>query len=70
MTSTLLDAPSVFNCTGESGTLDELIVTVWESLRAHRDVACPVCAEKMSPEYGVHARPIGGRCSGCGSTLR
>jgi len=70
VTSTLLDAPSVFNCTGESGTLDELIVTVWESLRAHRDVACPVCAEKMSPEYGVHARPIGGRCSGCGSTLR
>ena len=70
MTSTLLDAPSLFDCTGEGGTLDELIVTVWDSLRAHLDVACPVCAEKMSPEYGVHARPIGGRCLGCGSTLR
>ena len=70
MTSTLLDAPALFDGMGETGTLDELIVSVWESLRSHRDVACPVCAERMSPEYGVHARPIAGRCSGCGSTVR
>ena len=70
MTSTLLDAPSLFACIDEGGTLDELIVSVWEALRANRDVACPVCAEKMAPEYGVHARAVGGRCSGCGSTVR
>ena len=70
MTSTLLDAPSLFDGVGEGGTLDELIVSVWEGLRANRDVACPVCASTMSPEYGVHARAIGGRCSRCGSTLR
>ena len=70
MTSTLLDAPSLFDEMGEAGTLDELIVSVWEALRADRDVACPVCAEKISPEYGVHVRAIGGRCSGCGSTVR
>lgn len=70
MTSTLLDAPSLFDLTGEGGTLDELIVSVWEDLRAHRAVACPVCAEKMSPEYGANARAFGGRCSGCGSTVR
>ena len=54
----------------QGGTLDELVVSVWEGLRANRDVACPVCAEKISPEYGVHARAIGGRCSGCGATVR
>ena len=70
MTSALLDAPSLFDCVDEGGMLDELIVSVWEALRADRDVACPVCAEKMSPEYGVHARAFGGRCSGCGSTVR
>ena len=70
MTSTLLDAPSLFDLTGEGGTLDELIVSLWEGLSAHRDVACPVCAEKMSPEYGVHARAIGGHCSACSSTVR
>ncbi len=70
MTSTLLDAPSLFDCMDEGGTLDELIVSVWEGLRASRDVACPLCAEKMSPEYGVHARAIRGRCSGCGTTVR
>ena len=34
MTSTLLDAPSLFGRIGEGGTLDELIVSVWEGLRA------------------------------------
>jgi len=70
VTSALLDAPSLFDLTGEGGTLDELIVSLWEGLSAHRDVACPVCAETMRPEYCVHARAIGGRCSGCGSTVR
>jgi hypothetical protein len=31
--------------------------------------ACPVCGEDMEPEYGAHALPIGGRCTGCGTTL-
>jgi len=70
VTSALLDAPSVVDCMDQGGTLDELVVSVWEGLRANRDVACPVCAEKISPEYGVHARAIGGRCSGCGATVR
>jgi hypothetical protein len=70
VTSTLLEAPSLFDLTGEGATLDELIVSLWEGLNAHRDVACPVCAEKLQPEYGVHARAIGGRCSACRSTIR
>ena len=70
-TCTLVETPSLFETVDDEdrGTLDELIVAVWDGLGAHRAVACPVCGEEMTPEYGAHARPIGGRCSGCGSTL-
>ena len=43
---------------------------MWEGLRDDANVACPLCGEEMKPEYGVHARAVGGRCSGCGSTVR
>ena len=69
-TCTLVDAPLLFDRLGEGGTLDELIASVWAGLSAHRPVECPVCAEEMTPEYGVHARAIGGRCSACASTVR
>ncbi len=49
--------------------LDELLVGLWEGLAAHRVVGCPMCGAEMEPEYAAHARPIGGRCKGCGSTL-
>lgn len=51
-------------------TLDEVIVTLWEELGADQTVVCPICGADMRPEYGVHARAIGGRCSTCGSVLR
>jgi hypothetical protein len=54
---------------GES-TLDELIVALWEGLSAHRAVACPVCGDEMIPEYGAHARAIGGKCCGCGTRVQ
>jgi hypothetical protein len=50
--------------------LDDVLVGVWEGLAAHRVVRCVMCGEDMAPEYGAHARPIGGRCTGCGTTLR
>ena len=69
-TCTLPVTPTLFDPVGEEGTLDELITAVWRGLSAHRTIACPVCEAEMRPEYGVHGRPIGGRCSGCGSTVR
>jgi hypothetical protein len=54
----------------EAGTLDELVAALWEGLRADRPVACPACGSPMRPEYGVHARAIGGGCSACGASLR
>ena len=68
--STLTVAPSLFDDVGGEPTLDEMIVGVWEGLTAHGVVECPVCQEEMAPEYGAHARPIGGRCGGCGAVLR
>jgi len=58
--------PSLFDVVGGEPTLDELLAGVWEGLTARAAVPCPVCGEKMEPEYGAHTRPIGGRCSGCG----
>jgi len=61
--------PSPRDPLSDEGTLDELISALWEGLDAHQSVACPVCGAEMKPEYGAHARAIGGRCASCGSTL-
>jgi hypothetical protein len=50
-------------------TLDDLITGVWEGLSSHHTVTCPVCSGKMAPRYGSGARPVGGRCRRCASTL-
>ena len=49
--------------------LDDVILSSWEGLSSHHTVTCPVCSGKMSPRYGSGARPVGGRCQRCGSTL-
>jgi hypothetical protein len=74
--SALADAPTLFDCAptlhdevGGEPTLDDLLSGAWEGLTAHKSVACPVCGDAMTPEYGVHALPIGGGCRGCGSRL-
>jgi hypothetical protein len=54
---------------GGEPTLDALVAGVWEGLAAHRSVGCLVCGEEMVPEYGAHARPIGGGCPSCGTKL-
>jgi hypothetical protein len=61
--------PSLFDDVGGEPTLDEFLVGVWEGLAAHRVVSCPACGSEMAPEYGAHARPIGGRCGACHTTL-
>jgi len=62
-------APSLFDDVGGEPTLNEVLSGAWEGLAAHQHVACPVCGGDMSPEYGVHARPIGGRCQSCETQL-
>jgi hypothetical protein len=59
----------LFDEAGGEPTLDELIVGVWEGLTARASASCPICSERLEPEYGAHARPIAGRCRQCGSRL-
>jgi len=61
--------PTLLDGVGGEPTLDELLVEVWEGLTTHRAASCPACRGQMQPEYGAHARPLGGRCVRCGSRL-
>ena len=81
MTALTLDRPRVpgretgepaqplFGDVGGEPTLDEVMSGAWGGLAAHQHVACPVCGGDMTPEYGAHARPIGGRCGSCQTQL-
>ncbi len=60
---------SLFEAEGGEPTLDDLISGAWEGLTARSATRCPVCSGVMTPEYGAHALPIGGRCGSCGTTL-
>ena len=51
-------------------TLDALFAETWIDLCGHRATECPLCGETMSPVYGAHARPVGGRCDSCGTEVR
>ncbi len=62
-------ALSLFDEAGGKPTLDDLVVGVWEGLTARATVACLICGGPMAPEYGAHSRPIGCRCTACGSVL-
>ncbi|MBV8712083.1 MAG: hypothetical protein JOY56_09900 [Solirubrobacterales bacterium] len=53
----------------DEGSLDELVAAMWTGLRGDQPVACLICGAEMRPEYGVHARAIGGSCSTCGASL-
>jgi hypothetical protein len=62
-------APRAAHASDRRPTLDDVLVGVWEGLSSHHTVTCPVCGGKMAPRYGSGARPVGGRCQRCGSTL-
>jgi hypothetical protein len=63
------DMTSLFDDVGGESTLDTLVSGAWEGLAAHKPVPCPVCGGEMTPDYGVHALPIGGCCQSCGTTF-
>ena len=53
----------------KSRSLDDLIADTWEGLVTGTS-QCPVCGGRLEPQFGAHARPVGGRCADCGSTIR
>jgi hypothetical protein len=60
---------TIFDGAGGGPTLDDVVSGAWEELTAHAVVDCPVCGGELVPQYGSQARPIGGRCRRCASTL-
>jgi hypothetical protein len=64
-------APASRNAPASRGglTLDRVLSVAWDGLAAHHSVTCPVCSGSMAPRYGSGAKPVGGRCTRCGSTL-
>ena len=62
-------AGSFIDGAGGGPTLDDVVAGAWEELTAHAVVECPLCDGELVPEYGSHARPIGGRCRNCRTTL-
>jgi hypothetical protein len=65
----LVETLPLFESATDEATLDERIVAVWEGVSAHQSVECPVCGGELRPEYGAHARAIGGKCARCGSSI-
>ncbi|MHB8659205.1 MAG: hypothetical protein ACYC91_14865 [Solirubrobacteraceae bacterium] len=65
----LAEAPTLFGAWGDDPTLDDVVVGAWDGLMALEVVPCPVCGAGLEPVHGVHPRPTGGRCRGCGSWL-
>jgi hypothetical protein len=51
-------------------TLEDLVTGAWGALQAGEPAACLACGTTLTPRYGAGARPLAGRCSGCGSELR
>ena len=69
--ATLLDVPVRADPDQAEGgaTLDDVIVSVWESLAADRVAPCLVCGGRLVARFGAGAAPVAGRCSDCGSEL-
>jgi hypothetical protein len=62
-------AEAVAQRPGGGLTFDEVLVGAWEGLSAHRTVPCPACDGAMAPRFGAGPGAVGGRCTGCGTTL-
>ena len=54
----------------EGPTLEDLVTGAWTALQADQPAACLACGTALTPRYGAGARPLAGRCGGCGSELR
>ena len=75
--ATLFDAPKEPACAhtrhvevaGSDGSLDRIMVESWERLTSRAPTPCLLCGGAMEPVYGANARPIGGSCCDCGTTL-
>ena len=50
-------------------TLDDLVVGTWDTLLVSHTATCLLCGGTLTPRWSAGPRPVGGRCTDCGSTL-
>ena len=50
-------------------SLADLVSSTWDSLAVAETASCFVCGGDLLPRFGAGARPVGGRCTDCGSEL-
>jgi hypothetical protein len=62
-------APAPAPITEGERSLDDLVSATWESLGTAEVASCFVCGGDLLPRFGAGARPVGGRCTDCGSEL-
>jgi hypothetical protein len=53
----------------ERPSLDEAMAGLWAGLAGSEVASCPVCGDAMKPRHSAGAGVVGGRCSGCATTL-
>ena len=50
-------------------TFDDLVSRTWDELIASHSATCFVCGGDVAPRWSAGPRPVGGRCTRCGSEL-
>jgi hypothetical protein len=50
-------------------TLDEAISGLWAGLLASEPGDCPLCGSALAPRHSAGSGVVGGRCTGCSTTL-
>jgi len=50
-------------------TLDDLVAGAWEGLLAGAPASCLVCGTPMEVRHSAGHGAVGGRCTGCGTSL-
>jgi hypothetical protein len=66
--STIEASPAAPVTAGER-SLDDLVTATWSSLATAEPASCFVCGGDLLPRFGAGARPVGARCTDCGSEL-
>jgi hypothetical protein len=54
---------------GRVQTLDDLVAGTWDQLVTSHAATCFVCGGDVAPRWSAGPRPVGGRCTSCGSEL-
>ena len=50
-------------------TLEDRVAAAWTGLTTSHTASCLLCGGDVAPRYSAGARPVGGRCTSCGTEI-